>query len=279
EIQSDGAAYGSGELELIEARHPLLEENHRASGRSVVPVSFAFSGDTNAMVISGANAGGKTVVLKTTGLLALMARSGISVPAKSARFPFYVSVLADIGDHQSLSANLSTFTSHAANIARMIELCEAPALVLLDEVGTGTDPEEGSALGVAVVDHFRRACSAHVIATTHYSGLKMYAGNEAGVLNASVEFDEKTLQPTYRLIVGIAGSSSGLEIARRFGIPSPVIEVALELVKDSSRQAAEFLRRIKREAEEAASLRAALEEERAAVAERFASLDKKAEKQ
>jgi DNA mismatch repair protein MutS2 len=154
-------------------------------------------------------AGGKTVVLKTTGLLALMAMSGLSVPAKSAHLPFYASVLADIGDQQSLAANLSTFTSHLANIARMIKYCEAPALVLLDEVGTGTDPEEGSALGVAVVDHFRRDCEAHVIATTHYSGLKMYAGNEPGVINASVEFDEKTLQPTYRLIVGVAGASSG----------------------------------------------------------------------
>ena len=171
------------------------------------------------MVISGANAGGKTVVLKTAGLLALMASSGLPVPAREARVPFYASVLADIGDHQSLAANLSTFTSHIGNIARMIELCTAPALVLLDEVGTGTDPEEGSALGVAVVDHFRRVCGAHVIATTHYSGLKMYAANEEGVLNASVEFDEKTLRPTYRLIVGLAGSSSGLDIARRFGIP------------------------------------------------------------
>ena len=161
----------------------------------------------------------------------------------------------------------------------MIELCKAPALVLLDEVGTGTDPEEGSALGVAVVDHFRQACGAQVMATTHYSGLKMYAANEAGVLNASVEFDEKTLQPTYRLIVGVAGSSSGLEIARRFGIPGQVIDTALELVKDSSRQASEYLRRIKREAEEGESLRAALEEERVAVAEKFASLDKQAERQ
>ena len=265
-------------LELIEARHPLLEENLRASGGAVVPVSFSLNEQNDSMVISGANAGGKTVVLKTTGLLALMALSGLSVPAREARFPFYASVLADIGDHQSLAANLSTFTSHVRNISRMVELCKAPALVLLDEVGTGTDPEEGSALGVAVVDHFRKGCRAQVMATTHYSGLKMYAANEAGVLNASVEFDEKTLQPTYRLIVGVAGSSSGLEIARRFGIPSPVIEVALELVKDSSRQAAEYLRRIKREAEEAETLRAALDEERAAVAEKFASLDKKAEK-
>jgi DNA mismatch repair protein MutS2 len=265
-------------LELVEARHPLLEENLRASGGAVVPVSFTLDDEKNAMIISGANAGGKTVVLKTTGLLALMALSGISTSAKSARIPFYESVLADIGDHQSLAANLSTFTSHVANIARMIELCEPPALVLLDEVGTGTDPEEGSALGVAVVDHFRRVCNAHVIATTHYSGLKMYAGNEAGVINASVEFDEKTLRPTYRLIVGLAGASSGLEIARRFGVPKGIVDAAVTSVKDSSLQASEYLRRIKREAEAAESLRVALEEERAAVAEKFASLDKEAAK-
>jgi DNA mismatch repair protein MutS2 len=268
----------SGRLELIEARHPLLEENLRASGGEVVPVSFELDDEKNAMVISGANAGGKTVVLKTTGLLALAALSGIPTPAKFARVPFYASVLADIGDHQSLAANLSTFTSHVANISRMLEFCEAPALVLLDEVGTGTDPEEGSALGVAVVDHFRRACGAHVIATTHYSGLKMYAGNEEGVINASVEFDEKTLRPTYRLLVGLAGASSGLEIARRFGVPSSIVDTAVSSVKDSSLQASEYLKRIKREAEEAEALRRALEEERAAVAEKFASLDKEAEK-
>ena len=279
EIQSkETRPFSSGQLGLIEARHPLLEENLRASGGAVVPVSFALDDEKNAMVISGANAGGKTVVLKTTGLLALMALSGISVPAKFARFPFYASVLADIGDHQSLAANLSTFTSHVANIAQMIELCEAPALVLLDEVGTGTDPEEGSALGVAVVDHFRRACGAHVIATTHYSGLKMYAGNEEGVINASVEFDEKTLRPTYRLVVGVAGASSGLEIARRFGVPTGIVETAMRSVADSSLQASEYLRRIKREAEDAEALRKALEEERAAVAEKFASLDKEAAK-
>jgi DNA mismatch repair protein MutS2 len=272
-------SYPTTALELIEARHPLLEENLRSSGGAIVPVSFALDEQNDSMVISGANAGGKTVVLKTAGLLALMALSGVSVPARQARIPFYASVLADIGDHQSLAANLSTFTSHVRNISRMIEICRAPALVLLDEVGTGTDPEEGSTLGIAVVDHFRKLCRAQVMATTHYSGLKMYAANEAGVLNASVEFDEKTLQPTYRLIVGVAGSSSGLEIARRFGIPSSVIDVALESVKDSSRQASEYLRRIKREAEEAEALRAALEEERAAVAEKFASLDKNAERQ
>ena len=265
-----------GTLELDEARHPLLEENLRAAGREVVPVSFGLDSDHPIMVISGANAGGKTVVLKTAGLLALAALSGLHVPARAARFPLYASVLADIGDSQSLAANLSTFTAHVANISRMLELCERPALVLLDEVGTGTDPEEGSALGVAVVDHFRRACGAHVVATTHYSGLKQYAANESGVLNASVEFDEKTLQPTYRLLVGLAGSSSGLEIARRFGFPREIVESAAARVDDAARAAADYLRRIKRESEEAEALRRALEEERAAVADKYNSLERDA---
>src|SRR5713226_7201055 len=278
----------SATLEFIDARHPLLEETLRGAGGTVVPVSFKLDDENTTMVISGANAGGKTVVLKTAGLLSLMALSGLPVPAKHARVPFYRSVLADIGDHQSLAANLSTFTSHVANIASMIESCEAAGspdilsasgrtLVLLDEVGTGTDPEEGSALGVAVVDHLKQR-GAHVLATTHYSGLKMYAANESGVLNASVEFDEKTLRPTYRLLVGLAGSSSGLEIAQRFGIPREVIGNATEQVKKSSRDATEYLHRIKREAEEAESLGKGLEEERAAVAEKFALLDKQAEK-
>jgi len=268
----------NGTFEFEEARHPLLEETLRASGVAVVPVSFSLDDRRDSMIISGANAGGKTVVLKTAGLLSLMALSGLPVPARRAQVPFFATVLADIGDHQSLAANLSTFTSHVANISRMIELCRAPALVLLDEVGTGTDPEEGSALGVAVVDHFRKVCRAYVMATTHYSGLKMYAANEEGVLNASVEFDDKTLRPTYRLLVGVAGSSSGLEIARRFGISDEIVGAASASVNDSSRQATEYLRRIKRESEQATTLRQALEEERAAVAEKFASLEKDADK-
>lgn len=266
-------------FELVAARHPLLEENLRANGGAVVPVSFSLDHTHDTMIISGANAGGKTVVLKTAGLLSLMALSGLPVPATQARIPFFRSVLADIGDHQSLAANLSTFTSHVANISRMIALCKAPALVLLDEVGTGTDPEEGSALGVAVVDHFRQSCGAHVLATTHYSGLKMYAENQEGVLNASVEFDEKTLRPTYRLVVGLAGSSSGLEIARRFGISDEIAAAASASVRDSSRQATEYLRRIKRDSEAAALLKQALEEERVAVAEKFAAVDREADKQ
>src|SRR5919198_191920 len=265
-------------LELTEARHPLLEENLREQGSGVVPVSLRLDSERPVMVISGANAGGKTVVLKTAGLLSLMALSGLHVPARAARVPPYASVLADIGDRQSLAANLSTFTSHVANIRRMVELCRRPALVLLDEVGTGTDPEEGSALGVAVVDHFRRACGAHVIATTHYSGLKMYAANEEGVQNASVEFDERTLEPTYRLLVGVAGSSAGLEIARRFRLPEEIIAAARARVDDRTLAADRYLRRIQREAEEAEQLRRALEEERRAVAEKYSRLDAAAER-
>jgi DNA mismatch repair protein MutS2 len=263
-------------LELVEARHPLLEENLREQGLEVVPVSLRLDPARPVMVISGANAGGKTVVLKTAGLLSLMALSGLHVPARAARVPPYESVLADIGDRQSLAANLSTFTSHVSNIRRMVEECRPPALVLLDEVGTGTDPEEGSALGVAVVDHFRRACGAHVVATTHYSGLKMYASNEEGVQNASVEFDERTLQPTYRLLVGVAGSSAGLEIARRFRLPEAIIEAARSRVDERTLAADAYLRRIQHEAEEAETLRRALEEERRAVAERYNSLDAEA---
>ncbi|HKG13416.1 MAG TPA: endonuclease MutS2 [Pyrinomonadaceae bacterium] len=265
-------------LELVEARHPLLEENLREQGLEVVPVSLRLDASKPVMVISGANAGGKTVVLKTAGLLSLMALSGLHVPAREARVPAYASVLADVGDRQSLAANLSTFTSHVSNIRRMVELCASPALVLLDEVGTGTDPEEGSALGVAVVDHFRRECGAHVIATTHYSGLKMYASNEEAVQNASVEFDERTLQPTYRLLVGVAGSSAGLEIARRFKLPEEIIEAARSRVDERTLAADAYLRRIQREAEEAENLRRALEEERRAVAERYNSLDAEAQR-
>jgi DNA mismatch repair protein MutS2 len=157
-------------LGLTEARHPLLEENLRETENAIVPVSFTLTKDNAVMIISGANAGGKTVVLKTAGLLSLMAVSGLPVPAKHAIIPFYRSILADIGDHQSLAANLSTFSSHMSNIAGMLRECTSPSLVLLDEVGTGTDPEEGSALGVAIVDHFRRKCDAQVMASTHYRG-------------------------------------------------------------------------------------------------------------
>lgn len=276
-------------LDLAYARHPLLEQNLReaASIRSgdidtaistIVPSSFTLTEDRSVMIISGANAGGKTVVLKTAGLLSLMAISGFPVPAKEATIPFYASVLADIGDHQSLNANLSTFSSHMSNIASMIDECSSPALILLDEAGTGTDPEEGSALGVAIVDHFRRECGAHVIASTHYRGLKMYAANDTNVVNASVEFNEKTLEPTYRLLTGLAGASSGIEIAHRFGIRDGIIEHAREHLDTSAREAEEYLQRLQTETRLAEDLRIALEEEREAVAAKFGSLESEADK-
>ncbi|MBK8149079.1 MAG: endonuclease MutS2 [Acidobacteria bacterium] len=297
-----------GKLDLVDARHPLLEENLRTSNSDIpdskgpgslrdstnpkskitnpksdiVPVSFALDAKHSVMIISGANAGGKTVVLKTAGLLSLMGLSGLPVPARAATVPFYKSILADIGDHQSLSANLSTFSSHISNIAAMLGTCQSPALILLDEVGTGTDPDEGSALGVAVVDWFRQKIGAQVIASTHYRGLKMYAANDPDVVNASVEFDEKTLQPTYRLLVGLAGASSGIEIARRFGIRDEVIAAARENLDLSAREAENYLIKLSNETRHAEDIRIALEEERETTATKYAKLDiefRKKEKQ
>ncbi|MGB7200854.1 MAG: endonuclease MutS2 [Pyrinomonadaceae bacterium] len=284
-----------GTLDLTDARHPLLEESLQQSSppyeggvaaasadgvvlsSDIVPSSFTLTKQNSVMIISGANAGGKTVVLKTAGLLSLMAISGLPVPATEARIPFYRSVLADIGDHQSLSANLSTFSSHMSNIASMIAICPPPSLVLLDEAGTGTDPDEGSALGVAIVDHFRRK-GAHVIASTHYRGLKMYAANDEGVINASVEFDEKTLQPTYKLLIGLAGASSGIEIARRFGIDQNVIDAARDNLDISTQEAEKYLQKLQTETRASEDLRAALEEEREAVAMKYAGLEVEAVK-
>jgi len=187
-------------------------------------------------------------------------------------------VLADIGDHQSLAANLSTFSSHMSNIAAMMRDCVAPSLVLLDEAGTGTDPEEGSALGVAIVDHFRRNCGAQVMASTHYRGLKIYAANDANVINASVEFDEKTLQPTYKLLLGLAGASSGIQIASRFGILPDVIKNARENLDISAQDAEAYLQKLQAETKQAEDLRVALEEEREATAMKYAGLEVEAVK-
>ncbi|HZS07557.1 MAG TPA: endonuclease MutS2 [Blastocatellia bacterium] len=263
----------AGRMVLKDARHPLLEANLAAQNLKIVPISFELDADYRVMVISGPNAGGKTVVLKTAGLLALMAQAGLHVPATNADLPIFHQVLADIGDHQSIAANLSTFTAHLENIRDISNTLEPPAIILLDEVGTGTDPEEGSALGVAMVDYFRER-GAHVMVTTHYSGLKMYATNSPGVINASVEFDERTLKPTYRLLTGLAGSSSGIEIARRFGMPAAITDRAAGQVKGSTNEATEYLRRLKEQRDEQQQIIAALEEERAAVAKKYAELEK-----
>ncbi|HYP25805.1 MAG TPA: Smr/MutS family protein [Blastocatellia bacterium] len=263
---------GGSLLRLTNARHPLLEHALRNSGRSVVPVSLEMDEDHQTMVISGPNAGGKTVAVKTVGLIALMAQMGLHVPAEEGVMPVYNQILADIGDQQSIAANLSTFTAHMRNISEMAEQLAPPSLILIDEVGTGTDPDEGAALGVAIVDYFKRAGAA-IIATTHYNPLKMWASQTAGVLNASVEFDQQTLRPTYRLIVGVAGASAGVEIARRMNVPQVIIDEARQLLDPAHLQAGEYLRQLKATVDEQESLRAALEEERQATAEKYARLD------
>ncbi|HWP44334.1 MAG TPA: Smr/MutS family protein, partial [Blastocatellia bacterium] len=259
-------------LLLREARHPLLEHALRQSGGKIVPISFELDQAHQTMVISGPNAGGKTVVLKTVGLIALMAQMGLHVPAAEAVLPVFDQVLADIGDHQSIAANLSTFTAHMKNISEMASQVSPQALILIDEVGTGTDPDEGAALGVAIVDYFRRA-GATVIATTHYNPLKVWASQTEGVLNASVEFDERTLRPTYRLITGIAGASAGIEIARRMNIPEEIVAQSERLIDRSHTLASQYLKRLKSLVDEQESLRIALEEERQATAEKYARLD------
>jgi DNA mismatch repair protein MutS2 len=259
-------------LLLAEARHLLLEHSLKRAGGRAVPISLEMDEGHQTMVISGPNAGGKTVVVKTVGLIALMAQSGLHVPATSAVLPVFAQVLADIGDQQSIAANLSTFTAHMRNIAEMAERVSPPALILLDEVGTGTDPDEGAALGVAVVDFFHNA-GATTVATTHYNPLKTWASQAEGVLNASVEFDETTLRPTYRLIVGVAGASSGLEIARRMNLPAEIIGQATTLLDPAHTQASDYLKQLKRLVDEQEALRVALEEERQVTADKYARLD------
>jgi DNA mismatch repair protein MutS2 len=260
------------EFTLKEARHILLDHSLRNSGGKSVPISLELDETHHVLVISGPNAGGKTVALKTMGLISLMAQMGFHVPAMEANIPIFDQIFADIGDQQSISANLSTFTAHMQNIADMAQSVRPPALILLDEVGTGTDPDEGAALAIAIVDYFRRA-GAVTVASTHYPRLKMWSSQTAGVRNASVEFDERTLRPTYRLILNIAGSSSGIEIARRMHVPEQILSEAQSLVEPSHAQAREYLRQLKDTLNEHETLRAALEEERAAVASKYAALE------
>jgi len=262
-----------GGLLLVEARHVLLDHSLRNSEIKVVPISLELDSRCQVLVISGPNAGGKTVVLKTVGLVALAAQMGLHVPAREARLPVYDQILADIGDQQSIAANLSTFTAHMRNISEMSRAVRPPALLLVDEVGTGTDPDEGSALAVAIVDHFRRT-GATTIVTTHYNGLKIWASQAEGVRNASVEFDERTLRPTYRLLMGVAGASAGLEIARRMDVPESILESARSLIDKDQLQAGEYLKRLKAAADEQETLISSLQEEREAAAAKFESLDR-----
>jgi DNA mismatch repair protein MutS2 len=237
-------------LLLHNARHPLLERNLKAKGFSVVPVSIELEDDRRQLIITGPNTGGKTVTLKTAGLLALMAQSGLPVPADRAEVPVFDAVLADIGDYQSIEQNLSTFSAHVTNIDFISRTATPHSLVLLDELGSATDPEEGAALAVAIASHFGRLGCMTII-STHHTSLKVYAANAPGVLNAAVGFDERTLQPTYELKVGVPGASAGINIAQRLGLNPSIIESARARLGTQARDVAQFLDKLHAELREA----------------------------
>ena len=253
------AVAADGSFELRGARHPLLmqkvDERLDRDARSPcpdlrspipdpVPVDILLVPPVHVLVITGPNTGGKTVALKTAGLLAAMAQAGLHIPVeKGSRLPVFRSLFADIGDEQSISASLSTFSAHITNVVSMDRNLALPALVLLDEVGAGTDPVEGGALGIAVIDHFRRR-GAQLIATTHYDSLKSYASTTEGVADAAFGFNPDTFAPTYRIVYGSPGRSLAIEIAARLGMPKSVIAAARENLTEPEKQLAEHLARI-----------------------------------
>jgi DNA mismatch repair protein MutS2 len=247
-LSSDGA------LELVGARHPLLLMRETEDGDtrpharphygSVIPVDVMLTPPTRVLIIAGPNTGGKTVALKTAGLFAAMAQAGLHVPAeKGSKLPVFRAIFADIGDEQSIAASLSTFSGHIANLVSMDRNLELPALVLLDEVGAGTDPIEGGALGTAVIDHFRKR-GAHLVATTHYDALKTYAATTEGVVSAAFGFDSSTFAPTYALTYGSPGRSLAIEIAARLGMAPAIIAAARGNVTDREAQLAAHLERV-----------------------------------
>lgn len=239
----------SNELNLSAARHPVLENKLRRENRAIIPMSLQLGGEERLLVISGPNTGGKTVALKTTGIAALSAQSAIPVAAQRAILPIFDRILVDIGDEQSIAADLSTFSAHMLNLKSMLEEATPQTLVLVDEMGTGTAPEEGAALAVALLDEFR-AKKCIVLATTHHDRLKTYASTTPEVVNAAVEFDDINLRPTYRLMVGVPGGSSGIAIAQRLGLPSDLIERARSLLTPESREAADLIAYLHRSRDE-----------------------------
>ena len=256
----------TNELRLEGARHPVLEDKLRKENRAVVPMTVTLGGEERVLVISGPNTGGKTVALKTTGMAALAAQSGIPVAAQSAVFPLFDRVLVDIGDEQSIAADLSTFSAHMLNLKTMLEAATPNSLVLVDEMGTGTAPEEGAALAVALLDEFR-AKNCIVMATTHHDRLKTYASTTPGVVNAAVEFDDVNLRPTYRLMVGVPGGSSGIAIAKRLGMATSIIERARSLLTPESREAADLIAYLHRSRDELDRMQKQMVEERHALEE------------
>ncbi|MFY9560428.1 MAG: Smr/MutS family protein [Terriglobales bacterium] len=244
-------------LLLHRARHPLLERNLKLKNAEIVPVTVELENDRRQLVITGPNTGGKTVTLKTVGLLALMAQSGIPVPADRAEMPVFDAILADIGDYQSIEQNLSTFSAHVTNIDFISRTATPQSLVLLDELGSATDPEEGAALAVAIAEHFRQIGCMSVI-STHHTSLKVYGANTTGVINAAVGFNETTLQPTYELKIGVPGASAGINIAHRLGLNPAIIASARGRLSTQTQDVAKFLDRLHAELREADNQRAKL---------------------
>jgi DNA mismatch repair protein MutS2 len=256
-----------GSLELRAARHPLLVERAQASESGpVVPVDLVLEPPSRVLLITGPNTGGKTVALKTAGLLALMAQAGLHVPASAARLPVFQSVFADIGDEQSIAASLSTFSAHIGNIAEMDRDLALPALVLLDEVGTGTDPNEGGALAAAIVQHFRQRGAA-VVATTHFDAVKTWGLSAEGVVVAGFAFDPQTFAPTYRLAYGVPGRSLAIEVGERLGLPRAVVAAARGFLNDDQKRLQAHLARLDAQARALESERAKLEREKRALGE------------
>ena len=258
-------------LTVNAARHPLLEKHLRTTGGAVVPLTLELTSESRQLIISGPNTGGKTVTLKTTALLAMMAQAGIPVPAASAGFPIFSVFLADIGDAQSIEAELSTFSAHIVNLDRLSRLADAHSLVLLDELGSATDPEEGSALAVAVAAHFLTA-GAWTLISTHHTSLKVYAANTPGVLNAAAGVDEVTLVPNYHLRLGVPGASAGIQTAERLGLNAGIIAAARQRLGSQQVDIARFLDRLHNEVAQLEEDRKAARQEQYALNQERAKL-------
>ena len=258
-----------GELRLISARHPLIEY------KKAVPVDIRIGGDYRTLIITGPNTGGKTVSLKTAGLLVMMAQSGLHIPASHAStLPIFGEIFADIGDEQSIEQSLSTFSSHMKNIVSIIDKASYDSLVLVDELGAGTDPTEGAALAIAILERFYDS-GALTMATTHYNELKKYALATSGVENAAMEFDVETLTPTYRLLIGVPGKSNAFEISKKLGLSESVIERASEHIKHGDMEFENVISSIEDDKRKAAADRLDAESMRAEIEERLKKLEEK----